>query len=86
MKTCSPAMDTIIKPSMTLKLKIRRSVLRTVLKLRFSRVRKYFWLREMVDSWAESLKIDSSSAEACSGLAPCLEGSCARCSFSTCRP
>lgn len=70
--------------SMILKLKIRRSVLRTVLKFLFSRVRKYFWLREMVDSWAESLKIDSSRADACSGLAPCLEGSWARSSFSTC--
>lgn len=81
-KTCKPAIDTIIKPSITLKLKIRRSVLRAVLKLRFSRVRKYFWLREMVDSWADSLKMDSSRAEACSGVAPCREGSCARSSFS----
>lgn len=53
--TCSPAIDIIIRDSITLKLKIRRSVLRTVLKLRFSRVRKYFWLREIVDSWADSL-------------------------------
>jgi hypothetical protein len=48
-------METIMRPSMTLKLKIRRSVLRTVLKLRFSRVRKYFWFREIVDSCADSL-------------------------------
>lgn len=54
-KTCNAAMETIIKDSITLKLKIRRSVLRTVLKLRFSRVRKYFWLRETVESCAESL-------------------------------
>lgn len=54
-KTCSAAIDTIISDSITLKLKIRRSVLRTVLKFRFSRVRKYFWFREMVDSCAESL-------------------------------
>lgn len=81
--TCSPAMETIINPSITLKFQIRRSVLRTVLKLRFSRVRKYFWLREMVDSWAESLKMDSSMAEACSGLAPWREGSSARDSFSS---
>lgn len=74
-KTCNPAIETIINASVTLKLKIRLSVLRTVLKFRFSRVRKYFWFREMVDSCAESLKIDSSSAEACSGLAPCREGS-----------
>lgn len=68
-------MDTIIKPSMTLKLKIRLSVLRTVLKFRFSRVRKYFWFREMVDNCDDSLKIDSSSALACSGWAPWREGS-----------
>lgn len=83
--TCNPAIDTIIKPSITLKLKIRLSVLRTVLKLRFSRVRKYFWFREIVDSCADSLKIDSSSAVACSGLAPGRDGSCARSSFSTCK-
>jgi hypothetical protein len=82
--TCNPAIETIINPSITLKFQIRRSVLRTVLKLRFSRVRKYFWLREMVESWAESLKIDSSIAVACSGLAPWREGSSARCSFSSC--
>lgn len=40
--TCSPAIPTIIKLSIMLKLKILRSVLRTVLKFRFSRVRKYF--------------------------------------------
>ena len=72
--TCNPAIDTIIKPSITLKLKIRLSVLRTVLKLRFSRVRKYFWFREIVDSCADSLKIDSSSAVACSGLVPGRDG------------
>lgn len=82
-KTCNPAIDTIIKPSITLKFQILRSVLRTVLKFRFSRVRKYFWFREMVDSCADSLKMDSSSADACSGLAPWREGSCARSSFST---
>lgn len=48
--TCNPAIEIIIKPSITLKLKIRRSVLRTVLKFRFSRVRKYFWFREIVDN------------------------------------
>lgn len=38
-----------------LKLTMRFSVLATVLKLRFSRVLKYFWFREMVDSWPEIL-------------------------------
>jgi hypothetical protein len=82
--TWRPAMHTIIRLSMTLKLKILLSVLLTVLKFLFSRVRKYFWLRVMVESWPESLKIDSSSAEVCSGDVPCLEGIWAsRCSFST---
>ena len=63
---------------------MRCSVLRTVLKFRFSLVRKYFWFLVMVDSWAESLKMDSSSTDVCSGDVPCLEGSCARSSFSTC--
>lgn len=84
MNTCSPAMHIIIKLSMTLKLKILRSVLRTVLKLRFSRVRKYFWFRVTVESWPESLKMDSSRAEVCSGDVPCLAGIEARTSFSTC--
>lgn len=38
-----------------LKLTMRFSVLVTVAKLRFSRVRKYFWFREMVDSCPEIL-------------------------------
>jgi len=68
-----------------LKLTMRFSVLLTVLKLRFSRVRKYFWLREMVDSWPEILKMDSSSTDVCSGDVPCFDGICAvRDSFSTC--
>lgn len=50
MKTCRPAIVTISPLSIKLKLKMRFSVLLTVLKLRFSRVRKYFWLREMVES------------------------------------
>jgi hypothetical protein len=54
-------MVTIIKPSMTLKLKILFSVLRTVLKFRFSLVRKYFWFRLIVDNCPESLKRDSSN-------------------------
>ena len=48
-------MPTMIKFSKTLNLKILCSVLLTVLKFRFSRVRKYFWLRVMVDSWLPSL-------------------------------
>lgn len=85
MKTCSPAMVTMRPTSMRLKLKIRFSVLLTVEKLRFSRVRKYFWLREMVESWAESLRMDSSRTEVCSGVLPCLFGILARAaSFSTC--
>ena len=71
-------------PSIKLKLKMRFSVLLTVLKLRFSRVRKYFWLREMVESWAESLRMDSSRTVVCSGEDPCFEGMAARgASFST---
>ena len=69
--------------SIKLKLNMRFSVDLTVLKLRFSRVRKYFWLREMVESCAESLRRDSSSTEVCSGEEPCFEGSWARDSFST---
>lgn len=77
-------MTTIKPPSIRLKLKMRFSVLLTVLKLRFSRVRKYFWLREMVDNWAESLRIDSSRMLVCSGEDPCFDGMAARgASFST---
>lgn len=67
---------------MTLKLKIRLSVLLTVLKFRFSLVRKYFWLRVIVESWPDSLKIDSSSADVCSGDVPCFDGIEARSSCS----
>lgn len=38
-----------------LKLAMRFSVLDTVAKFRFSRVRKYFWFREMADNWPEIL-------------------------------
>ena len=83
--TCRPAIVTIMRPSTTLKLKIRLSVLRTVLKFLFSRVRKYFWFRLMVESWPESLKIDSSRREVCSGeVVGFLLGILARASFSTC--
>ena len=67
-----------------LKLMMRFSVLRTVLKFRFSRVRKYFWLRVMVDSWPEIFQIDSSRADVCSGDVPCFAGKLTRASFSTC--
>lgn len=63
---------------------MRFSVLLTVLKLRFSRVRKYFWFLEMTESWPESLKAASSRTEVCSGEEPCLEGRLTRASFSTC--
>jgi hypothetical protein len=81
--TCNAAINTIRRTSTTEKLKIRASVLRTVLKFRFSLVRKYFWKREIVESWPESLKIDSSRNEVCSGGVPCLEGRRACGSFST---
>lgn len=81
--TCRHDIVTIMRDSIMEKLNIRDSVERTVLRLRFSRVRKYFWLREMVESWPESLKRDSSKEERCSGEVPCFEGSSARASFST---
>lgn len=85
MNTCNPAILKINPLSIKLNVKIRLSVLLTVLKFLFSRVRKYFWLREMVDSWADSLRMDSSRTEVCSGVDPCFEGIVARAaSFSTC--
>jgi hypothetical protein len=83
MKTCKAPMQTMRPHWIMLKLKMRFSVLRTVLKFRFSRVRKYFWFRVIVDSWPEILKTDSSRTEVCSGDVPCLEGNLARSSFST---
>ena len=71
--------------SMTANLKMRPSVLRTVLKFRFSRVRKYFWLRVMVLSWPDSLKMLSEMSDVCSGGAPCFAGRAARAPFSICR-
>lgn len=86
MKTCSPAIAIINALSATLKLNIRLSVLFTVLIFRFSRVRKYFWFRLIVDKSRDTLRIDSSSADVCSGELPCLLGSRAsRDSFSTWR-
>lgn len=71
--------------SIKLKVKMRPSVLLTVLKFLFSRVRKYFWLREIVLNCAESLRMDSSRTVVCSGEDPCLAGMMARAaSFSTC--
>jgi hypothetical protein len=82
--TCRPAITTISPPSISEKLKMRFSVLLTVLKLRFSRVRKYFWFLEIVDSCADSLRMLSSRTVVCSGEEPCLEGMAARgASFST---
>lgn len=49
-KTCKAAIPTIIATSIMLKLKILLSVLRTVLKFRFSRVRKYFCILDTVDN------------------------------------
>lgn len=46
--TCKAAMVTIMPTPIKLKLNIRCSVLLTVLKFRFSRVRKYFCMRETV--------------------------------------
>jgi hypothetical protein len=86
MKTWRPAMVRISPLSIKLNVKMRPSVLLTVLKFLFSRVRKYFWLREMVLSCAESLRMDSSRTVVCSGEDPCLAGMMARAaSFSTCR-
>lgn len=82
-KTCNPAMPTMTRFSTTLNLNIRSSVLLTVLKFLFSRVRKYFCCRVMVDNWPESLYIDSESSDVCSGGAPWREGRAARDSFST---
>lgn len=53
--TCSAAIATMTALSNSENRKMRFSVLRTVLKLRFSRVRKYFCWRVIVDSWPLSL-------------------------------
>jgi len=67
-------MPTIMTTSIKLKLKILCSVLLTVLKFLFSRVRKYFCILEIVDSCDETLKIVSSSAVCCSGEVPAFWG------------
>src|SRR5258708_6294219 len=83
-KTCRAPMQTTRPHWIRLKLMILFSVLRTVLKFRFSRVRKYFWFLVMVDIWPDTLKRDSSSADVCSGELPCFDGRLTRASFSTC--
>lgn len=75
----------IINPaSIKLKLKIRFSVLRTVLKFLFSLVRKYFCCLVRVEIWPDSLSTVSSTPESCSGDAPDFWGRFARGSSSTC--
>ena len=83
MKTCRAPIAMTSRIWIKLKLTIRFSVLLTVLKLRFSRVRKYFWLRVTVESCIEILKRDSSRAEVCSGELPCFDGMVTRASSST---
>lgn len=53
--TCKAPMHITITICIRLKLTILPSVLRTVLKFRFSRVRKYFWFLVMVDNWPDTL-------------------------------
>ena len=83
MKTCRPAMATMTAPSMRLKLKILRSVLRTVLEFRFSRVRKYFCWRVSDETRPEINNSASSTSDNCSLLAPAFWGSAVRVSSST---
>lgn len=83
-KTCSAAMPTITAPSSKLKLKTRFSVLLTVLKFLFSRVRKYFCWRVRVEIWLETRRMVSSTPLSCSGDAPDFWGRFARGSSSTC--
>ena len=70
MKTCKHAIATIMITSIKLKLKIRFSVLRTVLKFRFSRVRKYFCCLVKMDTCPDNFNMVSSTPESCSGEAP----------------
>ena len=55
MNTCRPAIQTINALSISEKLNILLSVLFTVLMFLFSLVRKYFWLRLMVEREFETL-------------------------------
>jgi len=81
-KTCRTAIPTIMITSIKLKLKILCSVLLTVLKLRFSLVRKYFCIRLIVLNCPLTLKIESSREECCSGLEPAFWGK--RADFDSC--
>lgn len=83
MKTCNPAMAIMNIVSITFMLKILFSVLLTVLKFRFSRVRKYFCCLLRVETWPESFMMVSSTLLSCSTEAPPLVGRLARGSFST---
>ena len=82
--TCKQAMPTITAPSSKLKLNTLFSVLLTVLKFLFSRVRKYFCWRVRVEIWLDTLRIVSSTPLSCSGDAPDFWGRLARGSSSTC--
>lgn len=77
-------MPTIMQTSTRLKRQILPSVLLTVLKFRFSRVRKYFCMRPTVLNWPAIRLTVSSSWLVCSGGEPCFCGMFAdRTSFST---
>lgn len=83
-KTCSAAIPTISPLSTNEKFQILFSVLLTVEKFRFSRVRKYFWLLAMLHMPVEIFEMLSSRTEVCSEVVPCFEGMTAwRASFST---
>lgn len=84
MNTCKHAIATIKPPSIRLKLKILFSVLLTVLKFRFSLVRKYFCCRAKVLTWPYNLSTDSSTPDNCSVEAPAFCGIEERGSSSTC--
>ena len=85
MNTCNAAMATINPPSIKLKLKILLSVLFTVLKFLFSRVRKYFCCRVRVEIWLDNFSTVSSTPLSCSVETPAFCGRLALYSFSTCK-
>jgi hypothetical protein len=68
-------MPTIIPTSTILNLQILPSVLLTVLKFRFSLVRKYFCIRPTVLNCPLTRLTISSSADVCSGVVPGFCGS-----------
>ena len=84
MNTCNAAIATINPPSIKLKLNILLSVLFTVLKFLFSRVRKYFCCRVSVEIWLDNLSTVSSTPLSCSVDTPAFWGRLALNSFSTC--